>query len=162
MVAYPVPPVDLDKSGRIPQTIRTYLGPTTGWKYTDAPTNIEYVIGGGGDAIRLGYANGLLIPDWLIVNNWAMFTDRVGSCQVDVYRVTGDAYLAGTIPSAANSITGTDKPRLVGQSAAFSNLLTGWNLEIDQNDFLGFNVDSASGITQVTVVLQCVRIIGPS
>lgn len=163
MVAYPTPPVDLDQSGRIPQTGKTYLGPTVGWKYTDEPTNIEYVISGGTDTIVPGYKMGLLCPDWLVVNNWFISTDRAsGSIVVDIYKVTGNAYLAGVVPSAINSISGTDKPRLTNQAAAFSNALTGWATEIDQNDFIGFNVNSCSGLLQVTVVLQCVRVIGQS
>lgn len=153
---------DLDKSGRIPQIIKTNLGPTVGWKYTDAPTDIEYVIGGGGDAIRLGYWNGLTIPDWLVVNNWLIYSPDIGSCVIDVYKITRDQTVAGVLPSAADSICGTDKPRLVGQRAAIGFALTGWTTRIDQNDTLGFNVDSVSGITLVTLVLQCVRIIGPS
>lgn len=156
------PPIDLDKGGRIPQTVRTYLGPTTGWKYTDAPTDIEYVIGGGTDTISLGYKGGLVIPDWLHVNNWIILAPNVGSIVIDVYKITLTQYLAGTIPSGVNSITGTDIPTLSSSASAQSFALTGWNTRINQNDFLGFNVNSISSLTLCTLVVQCVRDIGPS
>lgn len=154
--------VDLDQGGRIPQGVRTNLGPSIGWKLTDAPTDIEYVIGGGSDTIAVGYKGGLIIPDWLHVNNWIVLAPNSGSIVIDVYKITLEEYLAGTIPSAANSITGTDKPTLSADSAAQSFALTGWETRIDQNDFLGFNVDSCSGLVLCTLVIQCVRDIGPS
>jgi hypothetical protein len=162
--------LDLDKSGRIPQTVATYLGPTVGWKYTDAPTDIEYVIGGSTDTFGIGYKGGLLIPDWLVINNWFITSPNPGSISIDVWLVSQANLLTGTVPSAANSICGGNYPVLTNQTAA-SGPPTGWNTnngpsvpltQINQNDFLGFNVRSTSNLTLVTFVLQCVRVIGPS
>lgn len=157
-----MPPLDLDKGGRRPQIIKTNLGPTAGWKMTDAPTYVEYTIGGGGDAIAPGYKGGLLIPDWLHVAGWFISSPSPGTCVVDVWRLSYESYLAQNVPTVANSIAGTDKPRLSNQVAAASTALTGWVTLINQNDYVAFNVDSNNVVSLITVVLLCVREIGPS
>lgn len=163
--------IDLDQGGRIPQSVKTFLGPSVGWKYTDAPTNIEYVIGGSGEAIPGGYKGGLLVPDWLVINNWFLASPVVvPSIVIDIYLLSQEEYLAGNVPNAADSICPTNKPKLLNQAAA-SGLPTDWNTNngpsvpptlINQNDFIGFNVDSVVDASLITIVLQCVRIIGPS
>lgn len=166
----PSVPIDLDKGGRTPQAIRTYLGPTVGYKQTDAPTNIEYVIGGTGEPIPVAYYAGLLSPDWLIINNWWLASPNVGSIEVDVWLLSQAAYNSGTLPSAANSICNGNYMRLTAQAAASGDPI-GWDTrngpsvpltQINQNDFVMFNVRAVAGITLLTLVLQCVRTIGPS
>lgn len=152
--------LDLDKGGRIPQVTPTYLGPTKGWVMTDAPTDIEFVINGGGLPITSGVKGALTIPEWVEVNSWVMLAQAVGDCQIDVWKITLDQYLAGTIPTSANSITGSDVPTLSGQSAASSTALTGWTTSIAQNDVLVFNVTGAATLFLVTLVLKCVRLKG--
>lgn len=154
--------IDLDKGGRIPQIVKTNVGPTLGWKMTDAPIDIEYVLDGGGIPIVAGYKGSLIIPDWCVVNNWVLLSDLVGSIVIDVWKIPLATYLAGTVPNSGNSITGTDIPTLSSQVARQSTLLTGWTTQINQNDVLAFNVNSASGVQRVSLILQCVRIIGQS
>jgi len=153
---------DLDQGGRIPQTVRTYLGPTTGWKLTDAPINFNFVIDGGGQLPSNGYKGQILSPDWCVIYSWILLSQTQGSCVIDVWKTTLDDYLAGTPPTVANSITGSDLPTLTNAYAAQSTALTGWTKQINQNDVIGFNLDSASVLTNVTIILQGVRIIGPS
>lgn len=152
--------IDLDKGGRRPQIHRTYLGPSVGWVSTDEPTYILYVINGGGIDISVGFKPPLTIPEWVIATEWTLMSDVAGSIQIDVWKIPQSTYLAGTVPTSANSITGTDIPKLVGQVANSSEALTGWTTEIKQNDVLAFNVDSCSNIKRVTLTIQCVRIIG--
>lgn len=154
--------LDLDQGGRIPQVVKTYLGPTTGWKYTDAPSYIEFVFNGGGGVIATGYYGALIIPDWLHVTSWVLAANTLGSAQVDVWKITLAQYLAGTVPSVANSITGTDTPTLTSGVCAQGSALTGWTTRIDQQDVLGFNVNSVSSIAELSIWLLCVRDIGPS
>lgn len=152
--------LDLDKGGRIPQITPTYLGPTKGWVMTDAPTDIEFIINGGGAYISPGVKGALTIPEWVEVNSWVMLSPAVGNVQIDIWKITLDEYLAGTIPTAANSITGSDIPRLVGQSAASSTSLTGWTTSISQNDVIVYHVDALADIFIATLVLKCVRLKG--
>lgn len=153
-----VPPVDLDKGGRIPQVTNVYLGPSVGWVPSDDPASIEYVIDGNGQALGPGYKGFLVIPFWLIVNDWILGADVSCTAQMDVWRCTQANYP----PVVANSIVGSAPPVLTAQSFAKSSTLTGWSIEINQGDVLGFNITSISvgAPTRLTLVLECVRILG--
>lgn len=155
--------LDLDKGGRIPQNVRTYLGPTKGWVMTDSPVNLEFPFSGGGGVIPTGVASPLVIPDWLYVYDWVVLSmsPSLASVQFDLWKTTLDIFLTGVQPTAANSITGTDKPRLVSQNANRSQLLTGWNRDIDQNDVLVPVLETATNAIVVTLILRCVRLKGP-
>lgn len=153
---------DLDQGGGIPQVVRTYLGPSVGYKQTDSPVDIEYVISGGGGLAAPGYQGALLIPDWLTIYGWTLLGDRSGSCVVDVWKTTKDLYIAGHVPTVADTITGSSKPTVTAAVAAESNTLTGWTTQINQNDVLAFNLDSVSSFFLITVILRCIRNIGPS
>lgn len=152
--------VDLDKGGRIPQIHRSYLGPTKGWVMTDEPTDIEWVIDNGGQEITAGFSGTLLIPEWLIIHNWFMMSDLLGSIELDIWKMSQDTIRAGSFPSVANTIVGGNYPKIVAAKQGYSATLTGWTTQIDQNDVLAFNVRSATQAVRVTTVLQCVRVIG--
>ena len=152
--------IDLDKGGRQQQIRPTYLGPSKGWIYTDEPAMIEFVMEGAGAPISVGYKNGLLIPLWLIITGWSIFCDASGTIQIDVYKVSEADYLAGTVPTVANTITGSAVPKVTGAVAASSTTLTGWTTEIQQNDYIGFNIDSNAGVFKATIVIKCTKSVG--
>lgn len=152
--------VDLDQGGRRPQNVRTYLGPSMGWKQTDSPVDIEYAFEGGGGIILPGAKPPILIPDWLTIFGWVLLSSASCSATVDVWKVTLDQYLAGTIPSVANSITGTEIPTLTGSAAAGSTTLAGWTKRINQNDVLAFSIDGNA--SSCTLILRCIRDLGPT
>lgn len=153
--------IDLDKGGRHQQIRPTWLGPSKGWIYTDEPARIEFVITGNGQVISPGYQGGLgNIPCWLIVQSWTVYGNASGSIVVDVWRVSKATYQAGTVPTVANTIAGSDLPTISAGVFGQSSALTGWSTEIQQDDFIGFNVNSCSGISIATVVLNCVKSIG--
>lgn len=152
--------VDLDKGGRIPQNVRTNLGPTIGWKITDSPVDIEFIMDGGGGTIALGTKPSLIMADWLIVNNWTILSPTVGSIVIDVWSIPLDTYLAGTLPTPADSICGSALPTLTAGVAAESAVLTGWDTQINQNDVLTFHVNSISSLISATLILRCVRVLG--
>jgi len=153
---------DLDQGGRIPQTIKTYVGPSIGWKLTDSPVDIEFIIDGGGQTPQPGYKGHLLIPDWVYINNWILLSEVSGSCVIDVWKIPLSTFLAGTAPAVTNSICGGNLPSLSNQVARQGTNISGWTTLISQNDIVGFNLNSVSTLLRVTVILQCVRIIGPS
>ena len=78
--------LDLDQGGRIPQNVSTYLGPTLGWRYTDAPTDIEFVMSGGGVTVAPGFKGVLTIPEWVVVQSWVLLADRACTATVDIWR----------------------------------------------------------------------------
>ena len=154
--------IDLDQGGRIPQVLRTYLGPTVGYKQTDSPVDIEFMIDGSGSPPLIGDYPALLIPDWLTIYEWVILGDQSGSCVVDIWKVTLDQYLAGTVPTVANTITGSVKPTVSGAVADSGTTLTGWTTQINQNDVIVFNVDSLTSFNWIHVILRCIRNIGPA
>jgi hypothetical protein len=148
---------DLDQSGLIPQRVKTWLGPTLGWTYTDMPTDIEFVVTNP-TGLQPGYAGGLVIPQTLLIVSWAVLAQQQGNIVFDVWKIPLTTYLAGSPPLAINSITGTEQPTLANQYANAKSTLVGWTKNITQNDFVAFNIVSVAGISQVNITLQCVRI----
>lgn len=153
-----VPPIDLDKGGRIPQVLNTYVGPSVGWVPTDYPTSIEFLIDGGGQTISTGFKGVLVIPFWLIINDWIIMSDVACSATIDIWKCPQANYP----PTIANSITGSAIPTITSAVFAKSSVLTGWNTEINQGDVLGINVSSLTAGTpiRITFVIECVRILG--
>ncbi len=154
--------IDLDKGGRIPQTVRTYLGPSVGWKMTDSPIDYQYTFDGGGSTPLVGTRGPLVVPDWATIFGWYILSTQTGSCAFDVRKITLESYLAGTLPSGVDSICGGNYPTMTATTSAYSTSLTGWTTLIEQNDVLSFALSSISSVQQVTLVLRCVRNIGPS
>lgn len=152
--------VDLDKGGRIPQVVNTYAGPTKGWIQTDSPVDIQWMLEGGGVVIPDGVKPPVQSPDWLVISSWIIYARQTGSIICDIWKVTQDEYLAGTIPSVANSICGSAKPQMAAATSASSSTLTGWTTNIAQNDVLVLNIDSLSSLLGFTLVLKCQRIVG--
>jgi hypothetical protein len=154
--------IDLDKGGRVPQNVLTYLGPSVGWKSTDSPVDIEWSVEGGGSLLPSGVKPPVLIPDWLIILGWSIFAKETGNIVFDLYKVSEQTYLAGTLPGPSNTICPVNKPSMTNAVAVTSSNLSGWNVMIDQNDVLVLDVTSVTVLTSVTFVLKCVRNIGPS
>lgn len=154
--------VDLDKGGRIPQNIKTYLGPTLGWRMTDSPVDLEYTFQGGGGLPLTGTYPPIIVPDWLFVYEWVILSEISGSCVIDVWKKPYTEWTGplGTPPTVANSITGTDKPTLTSAYGSSSKALTGWTTQINQNDALVLNLESIALALKPTLILRCVRILG--
>lgn len=152
--------VDLDKGGRQVQIRRTYLGPTKGYIETDEPGFIEFVIESNQGPFATGYKGGLLVPLYLSVVSWAIFLEQSASVVIDVWKVSQADYLAGTVPTVANTITGSNIPNVSGAVANQDDDVSTWTTEIKQNDFVAFNVNVNSGALKCTIVLQCVKNIG--
>lgn len=162
-----MPVVDLDQGGRIPQNVRTYLGPTTGWKMTDSPVDLEFAIEGGGGIILNGVKAPLVIPDWLTIYQWYILSTVSGSMVVDVRLGTLDDYLDGILPNV--SICGSEIPTLTNAVSAQGSLtsggipiLPGWEKRINQNDVISLNVSGVANVVAATLILRCIRNIGPS
>lgn len=152
--------LDLDKGGRHPQAHKTYLGPSLGWVITDEPTDIEFLAGSSVADVAVGFKGYLIVPEWLVVQSWVVIGDAAGSIEWDIWKVSLDQFLAGTIPTVADSITGTEQPSLASQAAATAETLYSWTILLAQNDVLAFNVKSCSGIARSTLILRCIRSLG--
>jgi hypothetical protein len=115
-------------------------------------TAIEFVVDGGGAAITAGSKGVIQVPFACTITAARLLADQSGSIVLDIWKGT----YANYPPTDAASITGDAPPTLASGVKSENTGLTGWTTSIAAGDILGFNVDSASGVTRVTVVLTVV------
>jgi hypothetical protein len=80
-----------------------------------------------------------------------MIADQSGSCVIDVWKA------AGTIPTVANTIAGTEKPTLSTQQINSDTNLTTWTSSVSPGDIFAFNVDSTSVLTRVNLSIYITK-----
>jgi hypothetical protein len=112
-------------------------------------TAIEFVIDGGGSAIAAGLKGFIQVPMACSIVAGRLLADQAGSIVVDVWK---DSF-ANYPPADADSITASAPLTISGGTKSEDATLAGWAKGVAAGDVLGFNVDSASGIRRVTVVL---------
>lgn len=110
---------------------------------------IQFIIEGGGLAITTGVKGDIMIPFACTVQSWYIVADQSGSIVVDIWK---DSY-GNFPPTVADTITGTEKPTLSSATKNQDLTLTSWTTAFSRGDFLRFNVDSASTVTRVTVII---------
>ena len=118
--------------------------------------SINFIIDGGGAAITTG-VKGDIFPDFdCTVTSWTIVADQVGSIVVDLWQ---DVY-ANFPPTVADTMTTGEKPTLASALANQDlSLNTGAGWAIAAGNAIRFNVDSATTVTRVTVVLNITRTI---
>jgi len=120
---------------------------------SDITGAIQFVIDGGGSAIGDGIKGDLQIPFGCTINSVTLLADVSGSIVVDVWK---DTY-ANFPPTDADSITASAVPTITAATKSTDATLTGWTTAIAADDVLRFNVDSATTVTRVTVVLDITK-----
>lgn len=123
----------------------------------DAYDTIQFIIDGGGSAITTGVKGDIMIPFNCTILGWDIVADQVGKIEVDVWK---DTY-TNFPPTVADTITGSEKPTLGSVSTTAQKnqdtALSTWTTSLTRNDWLRFNVDSATTVTRVTLALRVVR-----
>lgn len=114
---------------------------------------LYWIIDGGGAPITTGQKGYLPIPFACTITEASAFADQTGSAVVDVWKDT----FANYPPADADSITASAPITLSSAIKAQDATLTGWTTSIAAGDVLGFNVDSASTITRLTIELKVTR-----
>ncbi len=114
---------------------------------------IAFVIDGGGAAITSGVKGDLMIPFDCTIVSATLLADQSGSIAIDIWK---DTY-ANYPPTVADSITASAKPTLSGAARSQDTALTGWTTSVSAGQTLRFNVDSASTVTRVTLILKVVK-----
>lgn len=111
---------------------------------------IQYDWYGGGAALAAGlYGVGLRVPFACKINSWTIVADATGSAVIDIWKDT----FANYPPVVADTITAAAKPTLTSARTATSSTLTGWTTAVAADDFLFFNLDSVSTVTQLKIIL---------
>ena len=126
------------------------LSGVSGLSATNLTRGIVASFDGGGSDILVGSKTQISLPYNLIISSWTILSDSVGSIVIDVWKSDYSTYP----PTAANSITGTEKPTLSSSDKNNDNSLTTWTTNITSGDTLIFNVESCSGIKNVTLIIN--------
>lgn len=103
-------------------------------------------IDGSGGTITVGQKGYVQVPYACTITSWRIIANTSGSVVIDIWKTA-----APSIPTAGGTITGSAKPTLTTQQTNASSTLTGWTTTINANDIIGFNVDSASVVSFVTL-----------
>jgi hypothetical protein len=115
---------------------------------------ITVTIGDGENAITAG-AKAILaeMPYAGTITGWTLVADQSGSIVLDVWK---DTY-ANIPPTVADTIAGTEKPTLSSAHKNQDLSLSTWTTSLSKGDSLIFNVDSASTVTRVSLVLRITK-----
>jgi len=115
---------------------------------------IGYAIDGGGAAITTGLlGSGLQVPFDATIESVTLLADQTGSIVVDIWKDT----LANFPPTVGDSICASAKPTLSSARTSEDTTLTGWTKNIAAGDVLFFNVDSATDVQNVTIILKVTK-----
>ena len=114
---------------------------------------IGATIDGSGGTITVGQKGYIQIPYACTINSWRIIANASGSIVIDIWKTA-----APTIPTVANTITGSALPTLSSQQTAASSTLTGWTTSVAANDIIGFNVNSATKVSWVILQLLVTKI----
>lgn len=121
---------------------------------TPVRRQVTLVIDGGGAVITTGIKGYLSLPVSGTWKKWRLLSTEAGaptgSIVIDVWK---DVY-ASYPPAVADSITAAAKPTLSAANSNEDSTLTGWTTSFTAGDVLGFNVDSISGLTKVSLSLE--------
>lgn len=111
---------------------------------------ISVVFDGQGSTLTVGTKAYLSCPFAGTITKARILADQSGSCVVDIWK---DTY-ANYPPTIADTITASAKPTLSSAQKNEDSTLTGWTTSVSAGDTFVFNVDSATTVTRVTVVLE--------
>lgn len=111
------------------------------------------VIGDGVNVIGTGVKGYLPFDFAATITQATLLADVSGSIVIDIWK---DTY-ANYPPTVADTITAAAKPTLAAAQKSQDATLTGWTTAIAAGDVLGFNVDSAATVKQVTLALKLTK-----
>jgi hypothetical protein len=107
-------------------------------------------VDGGGSAITTGIKGYTRFPWAGTITKVTLLADQSGSIVIDVWK---DTY-ANYPPTDADSITASAPPTITTAVKSEDSTLTGWTTSVAAGDCFGFNVDSATTVTRVHLILE--------
>jgi hypothetical protein len=135
--------------GNLSGDVTTSGGTATTLKTAARTRGIGITVDGGGSAITTGVKGDIYCTYACTITAVTMLADQSGSVVIDLWK---DTY-ANYPPTVADSITASAKPTIATAVQSQDTTLTGWTTSVSAGDTIRFNVDSASTITRVTLVL---------
>lgn len=113
---------------------------------------IGITIDGAGAVLTTGLKGFKSFPVAGTITAVRLLADQSGSIVIDVWK---DTY-ANYPPTVADTITASAKPTISTADKSEDVTLTGWTTSISAGDIFGFNIDSVTSITRVTLELTIV------
>lgn len=110
--------------------------------------SVGITIDGGGSVITTGSKGYITVPYSGIITEVTLLADVSGSIVIDIKKSTYSGFPTTT------SICASAKPTLSSAQKSNDATLTGWTTTITAGDVLEFNVDSATTLTRVNLVLK--------
>ncbi len=126
------------------------LGPF-GNQATQATRTINLTIDGAGSTITTGIKARVTVPFPCTLSAATMLADQTGSIVIDVWKAAYGSYP----PSVANTIVASAPLTISSANKSQDLTLAGWTKSVSAYDTFIFNVNSATSITQVNVVMEC-------
>ena len=110
--------------------------------------------GGGGNVIALNTVAYAIMPITGRIDYWDLVGDVSGAVQIDVWK-----HASPTPPVDADSITNGHEPKISASGVyATQTDLSNWlSVDVTESDILGFNVDSVTSMSRVTLMLHIVK-----
>lgn len=110
--------------------------------------SVGITIDGAGSVITTGVKGYIFVPFVGKIKSWYVVADQAGSIVIDVWKA------AGTVPTGANTIAGSQLPTLTAAQIANNINLTTWTTAVAVGDVFGFNVNSVSTVKRVTLTIR--------
>lgn len=107
-------------------------------------------IDGAGAVISTGVKGYIEIPYACTITGWTILADQSGSVVVDVWK---DTY-ANYPPTVADTIAGSELPTITTATKGQDLSLSTWTTSVTAGDILGFNVNSATTVTRVHLIIR--------
>jgi hypothetical protein len=111
---------------------------------------IQVIIDGGGAAITTGVKARIAVDYGCTIKTCTMVADQSGSIVVDIWK----SNYASLPATDFGSITNASTPIISNAIKSQDSTLAGWTKTITAGDWLYFNVDSCSTITQITIDIE--------
>jgi len=113
--------------------------------------SIGFSTDGNGQVISTGIKGYIVAGFTGTITGWDIVADKVGTIVVDVWKGTG------SVPTVANSITGSQQPTLSSTQFNSSTNVSTWTTNVTLGDIIVFNVTGATLITKVTVTIRMIQ-----
>ena len=108
------------------------------------------------DVLTTGAKSWIRIPYNLTITGWELTADAAGSVEIDIWKDN----LTNFPPTVDDTIitgSGATKPNLNTEQKNSSSDLTGWNVSLNEGDYIRFNIDSVDTVKEILLVLNCKR-----
>ncbi|KKL50615.1 hypothetical protein LCGC14_2303700, partial [marine sediment metagenome] len=114
---------------------------------------VIFSLDGAGTALATGEKSWVRVPFSGTIVGWELTADQAGDIVIDIWKDV----LGNFPPTVADTIvdgSGAVKPTLSSAQTNSDSSLTGWSATITAGDYLKFNIDSATTVTKIVLILK--------